>query len=486
MAWVKPNALSSVQQILAAEQSNSPGGIAFGLNGDKLRLQAIGVEDYATTASAGLVASTWNHVAASYDAATNSVTFYVNGVLLETVSGSTDLIANVDDGYRIGENFNGVMDELVIYNVNVAEEEIYDIVHPAPNQTSQIKVRYRHAGGVVWPGLDPDGLALYLPLDEDFGSDTFADLSIFGRNATCSAGHCPTANLNSRLHPVETGAQVQFVGDSSYLTVPSVLDPATTDFTASLWFYATRIFDRDPILLQQADGSGVGRSWLYLTRDGKLNSFLGGSALTHPGQVIVNNWHHAAFTYDHATQLFTLYLDGVPVTDTRTVEANDGAMLIGVHKEFIRYFQGQLDEVTSFDRALSDTEIGYLMATPWHDASPVYNSEQSGDILGNGDRLREWSHEVPVGLEGPYKIDLLVADGPVPGHRESANIGVWSGIIDTLAPRVTFEYVTSEPLASASATTGNGGTAQVRCSAVDDHLTETAWLCPVDNSARTE
>ncbi|MEZ4709295.1 MAG: Calx-beta domain-containing protein, partial [Caldilineaceae bacterium] len=81
--------------------------------------------------------------------------------------------------------------------------------------------------------------------------------------------------------------------------------------------------------------------------------------------------------------------------------------------------------------------------------------------------------------------------GPVPGHRESANIGVWSGIIDTLAPRVTFEYVTSEPLASASATTGNattvnGGTAQVRCSAVDDHLTETAWLCPVDNSARTE
>ncbi|MCA9982615.1 MAG: LamG domain-containing protein, partial [Anaerolineales bacterium] len=115
MAWVKPNALTGVQQILAAQQTSSPGGVSFGLNGDKLQLQTIGAQDFVTAGAAGLTAGAWNHVAVLYNVTDNVASFYVNGVLLETVTGSTELVVNTDDDYRIGEGFNGAIDEVVVY-----------------------------------------------------------------------------------------------------------------------------------------------------------------------------------------------------------------------------------------------------------------------------------------------------------------------------------------------------------------------------------
>jgi len=479
MAWVKPTGLSGVQQIVAAQQDNSIGGVAFGLNGDKLQLQAFGVQTYATTASTGLSAGAWSHVAAQYNVMTQDVTFYVNGELLETVDGSADLLANTDDVYRIGEGFSGAMDELVIYSTILAAEDLYDVAHPGPLATSQIKVRYRHASGTVWPQLDPDGLALYLPLDESFGAETFYDLSIYGRDATCLDAQCPAITTNDPTLAVETGSTLFFDGTDDSVTMPNVLDPATTDFTAALWF-KTYVLNQDRTLLQQRDGTGTGRTWLTVLSDGTVRTFLGGDALDHTTKVGQGSWHHAAVTYAHQTQTLTLYLNGEPVSTTRGVEASDGEMLLGVNKRDDSYFSGNIDEVAIFDQALTATEIGYLQQSPWYSASDVYN------WLDDGDRLREWSHMVPEGLEGPYKIDLQVSDGEIPFHRKGVSAGVWTGIIDTLAPRVTFEYVTSEPLAFGAVAGANANTAQVRCSAVDDHLTETAWLCPVDNSARTE
>ncbi|MEZ4867006.1 MAG: LamG-like jellyroll fold domain-containing protein [Caldilineaceae bacterium] len=475
MAWINPTGIGGKQQVLAAEQTASSGGIGFGIDGDKLMLTAYGVKEYVSTQSTGIVAGAWSHVAVSYNAATNDMIFYINGVLLETVSGDDDLLINTDDGYRIGEGFTGAIDELVVYGTNLSEEAIYDVVNPVPANTSQIKVRYRHAGGVVWPNLDPDGLALYLPLDDGFGSDSFVDLSVYGRDATCGEGQCPLAAQNNGLQSVETGSFVEFDGTDDYLTVPNVLNPAAGSFSAAAWFNVSPLSNGNRYILQQADGNGVGRTWFMVLGNGTLRSFLGNSALDHPTKVTMNAWHHAVLTYDQPTQTLTLYLDGVAVSTTRALEASAGEMLVGVSKAKSGYFKGNIDEVAIFDRALSATEIGYLGQSPWYDASPVYESLDSGDTLGADDRLRPWSHTVPTGLEGPYKIDLLVSDGPVPAHREGVSQGVWTGIIDTSAPRLTFAYTRD----------ASSGNAQVRCTAVDDYLTETGWSCPVDDSHRT-
>ncbi|MEZ4705569.1 MAG: LamG-like jellyroll fold domain-containing protein [Caldilineaceae bacterium] len=478
MAWVKPNGLSGSQQLIAAEQSNSTGGIAFGLNGDKLRVQAFGAGEYLSTT--GIAAGAWSHVAAAYNATDNSVTFYVNGELLETVAGSVAPIINSDDAYRIGEGFSGAMDELAVYGGNLSAEEIYDVVHPVSANTSQIKVRYRHASGVVWPHLDADGLALYLPMDEPLGSDSFEDLSIYGRDATCgstdsSSDTCPLAAQNDGTQAVETGSHLEFDGADDFLTLPTVLDPAATDFTAALWFNVSPLSSGDRYLLQQTDSGGVGRTWLFVSGSGAVRSFLGGSTLEHPTKITPNTWHHAALTYHLATQTLTLYLDGVPVSTTRALEASAGNMLIGVTKSNSSYFRGNIDEVALFDRALTATEISHLGQSPWHDASPVYDSIDNGDTLGVDDRLRPWSHDVPGGLEGPYKIDLLVADGPVPAQREGVSHGVWTGEIDTTAPRVAMTYTLSADKSSVT----------IACAAADYNLSEEGWECPVDVANRS-
>ncbi|MFZ1754297.1 MAG: LamG-like jellyroll fold domain-containing protein [Caldilineaceae bacterium] len=482
MAWINPRAIGGKQHILASERTLSNGGIGFGIDGDRLMLTTYGVKDYISTQPTGLTAGVWHHVAANFDASTNDVTFYVDGNLLETVSGDADPILNFDDAIRLGsatavggateEAFAGVIDELALYSTNLSQEAIYDVANPVPNNTSQVKVRYRHASGVVWPYLDPDGLALYLPLDDSFGSDSFEDLSVYGRNATCSEEQCPIAEQNDGLQAIETGSHLEFDGVDDYLSTPPVLDPASSDFSASVWF---KVFSQEGgYILQQADGSGVGRSWLLLTSSGMLHSFLGNTTLEHPTKVADTQWHHAALTYAHAMQTLTLYLDGVPVSATRALEAADGAMLVGANKNFTSFFYGLIDEVAVFDRALSATEIGYLSQSPWYSASPIYNGD-GGDVLGNDDVLRPWSHTVPEGLEGPYKIDLLVSDGPVPFQREGVSHAVWTGEIDTLAPRVALSYTLSTDRHSVA----------IACAAADLNLSEDGWACPVDATNRS-
>lgn len=124
MAWVKPDSVSSRwQRIIGAGKANSINGVGFGLREGQLAFTTFGIKDYISAASTP--AGVWNYVAASFDSATNDVTFYVNGVLLETVSGDVAPIANRDDAYLIGagtakassaaiETFNGAIDELVV------------------------------------------------------------------------------------------------------------------------------------------------------------------------------------------------------------------------------------------------------------------------------------------------------------------------------------------------------------------------------------
>ncbi|HRW07455.1 MAG TPA: hypothetical protein P5121_20270, partial [Caldilineaceae bacterium] len=400
----------------------------------------------------------------------NTVTFYINGEPLETVSGNVDLVPNTDDTYRIGEAFGGQLDEVAVYGRTLRDEEIYDLANPVVNWPQFVSVRYRHASGAVWPHLDPDGLALYLPLDEPVGSTEFEDFSIYGRNAACQETQCPLAGgqtpaTDGGFSTNAWGNTPDFDGEDDYLSIPQVLDPAATDFTASIRFYVEDL-SQDRHLLMQEDGSGTGHTWLMVRSNGTLRTFLGGGALDHPTQVSTNSWHQAAVTYNGAT--LSLYLDGDPISTTASPEANDGAMLVGVNKTNRNYFDGQIDEIAIFDRALTATEIGYLQVKPW---SLGFYDELS--ILSTPNILREWQHEVPEGLEGPYKIDLLTREyvssssGIVPA--------VWTGEIDTLAPRVELAYALSADKSNVT----------ISCAAADYNLSEEGWECPVDVANRS-
>ena len=75
-----------------------------------------------------------------------------------------------------------------------------------------------------------------------------------------------------------------------------------------------------------------------------------------------DEWHHVAGVFDGATMM--IYLDGVldnSVPTTETIGINDANMLIGENPEATgRYWDGIVDEVYIYSRALSDLEIQFL------------------------------------------------------------------------------------------------------------------------------
>ena len=87
----------------------------------------------------------------------------------------------------------------------------------------------------------------------------------------------------------------------------------------------------------QQDGTGFGRSWLYVdTATQKWQSFIGGTAKifdTNIGQAAVNTWYSFALVYAHDTNTLSLSIDGdTDIKTSVTVESANGNFVIGAAK----------------------------------------------------------------------------------------------------------------------------------------------------------
>lgn len=93
----------------------------------------------------------------------------------------------------------------------------------------------------------------------------------------------------------------------------------------------------------------------------------GGSTLHADGRRAepVNRWSHVALTYDGAR--LRLYVDGAQVSSraiTGTIRKTTDPMWIGGNHPYGEYFEGLIDEVRVYDRALSPSQLRAEMSTP--------------------------------------------------------------------------------------------------------------------------
>ena len=84
---------------------------------------AAGTQVIVLTSNTAMVANTWNYVGLTYDLATKTSTFYLNGVAAGTVSGADDIIRDTAEPVRIGNADNdpdrywdGYISEVRIYS----------------------------------------------------------------------------------------------------------------------------------------------------------------------------------------------------------------------------------------------------------------------------------------------------------------------------------------------------------------------------------
>ncbi len=260
-------------------------------------------------------------------------------------------------------------------------------------------------------------------------------------HSTCTT--CPTAGQTGRF-----GRGVQFDGVDDRIDLSLTRDPAAQPFTVSIWFNLANL-DSTRTILQQLDGNGMGRTWLYVeSSNGKLQTHLGGSVLAGQTTVTTGEWHHAAVRYDGTT--VSLYLNGqLEATHTGTLESADGTIQLGVNKTNGNRLLGTLDEFILFDRALTVEEIVALsqqemsgidqveialspqtFEESWRNASLGWEPA----ILHDPDQpMSGWEYPLPTGLEGFYDITVRAVD-------DFGNIGrnqtVWRGLIDLIDPYI--------------------------------------------------
>ena len=109
----------------------------------------------------------------------------------------------------------------------------------------------------------------------------------------------------------------------------------------------------------------------YLEGTSDESGYPGGGGTFSPTPIFgtraltANTWSHLALTYDGA--MMRLYVNGVQVSSrarTGTIQASANPLQIGGDSIYGQYFQGMIDEVRVYNRALTATEIQSDMNRP--------------------------------------------------------------------------------------------------------------------------
>lgn len=151
-------------------------------------------------------------------------------------------------------------------------------------------------------------------------------------------------------------AALGFDGVNDQVNLPFLFDPNTTNFTAEAWVKPTLVDGNAHIFVQQNDGAGNGRTFLAIGSANKFYTFLGGSALSGTTTVSANTWYHVAVIWDGAA--LRLFVNGVEEASASASIVNaNGTMILGTGKSGVLPYQGVMDEVRFWTRALCKEEL---------------------------------------------------------------------------------------------------------------------------------
>ena len=219
--------------------------------------------------------------------------------------------------------------------------------------------------------------------------------------------------------PGKVGAALSCDGMTSYIEVPHAPELDPVELTAEAWVK----LDSHPEggdtrrwVVNKNDDEWVDHNWGLVTDRTRVGAYLniGGGrkntfeAWSAEGKTSLNRWHHLAFSYDGAD--LRVYLDGRQVASTTVNRPRTPGSLpiaIGRRQDAYKYFQGLVDEVRLYNRALIPTEVEARFRSggaPPAAALPVvgyWGFDDLDDALAVIERAR-----AQAGLEPPYRERL--------------------------------------------------------------------------------
>ncbi|MEI6753955.1 MAG: LamG-like jellyroll fold domain-containing protein [Paludibacter sp.] len=159
------------------------------------------------------------------------------------------------------------------------------------------------------------------------------------------------AQVGQTLTIVDVNNALNFDGVDDYVICGNILP---TSYTKEAWIKPISTTGFKNII----SGSVNHAFWLV---NGQLCSGHNGGwyYVVDPATVPLNTWTHVAVTYDVANTTMKLYKNGVLVNTNNAVPAisGDNSMIIGTFGNNVGDFNGDIDEVKIWNRALTDSEI---------------------------------------------------------------------------------------------------------------------------------
>ncbi len=358
--WLKvAGGQSSGVQVILDKRDAAPRGYHVYLSSGRIGLQlALGRRKFSNyTSSIDVTDGQWHHVAVTVDRDhPQGIRFYADGKQVGPAADPTALSGSLDNSapLRVGVRgtlsgyFRGALDEIGLYD-RALEPAVIEKIHAAD------------FAGKCKCAKPPAGLAAWWPFDEPKGEQTVDRLS--GR---------PGNLLNGvRRGPAFVDRGLAFDGIDDYFQTPDrpELNFGTGDFTIDFWVLAsTAQATGVRAVLDKRDATPRGFH-LYLA-SGRLGLQLADGPRRYANytssiDLADGRWHHVAVTVDRDSgQGIRFYLDGRETGTSfdprpRSGSLDNSAPLRLASRSASRdgLFEGMLDELELFRRALTPSEI---------------------------------------------------------------------------------------------------------------------------------
>jgi hypothetical protein len=339
-AWIKPDALSSAYSTIVSK--NLWGYSLFAYNGKLAGFVAgtpISNQSYSASTES-LTVGEWQHVAMTFDDNDKQIRLYINGSEVSSYSsqktmtgspGSTsayNLCIGSDRG--VASYFDGIIDEVKVYSKKRSAQQIFN---------------------------EYNKLVFSINLNEGTGTSA-ADDSMYENEGTINGATWATSGIDGNALVFDgTDDYVDF-GNSAELDLSS-----SRSMTA--WVKPDTITGYDIIVSKNLWGYS-----LYLV-NGKLAGFVAGdpisdqSCSSSTAVLTTGEWCHVAMTFDDNDKQVRLYINGSEVSSYSsqvTMTGSPGStaefnLCVGSNRGVADYFDGVIDEVKVYSKALSSSQI---------------------------------------------------------------------------------------------------------------------------------
>ncbi|MCH8011880.1 MAG: VCBS repeat-containing protein [Candidatus Marinimicrobia bacterium] len=278
-------------------------------------------------------------------------------------------------------------------------------------------------------GTAPSGVVL-----EDLDNDGDIDIAVSNKNSNDI-----TILLNAKRESLGPGWALQFDGIDDYVNIGSNSSlNLSSSFTISAWVYVADKSSHNSIVSRISDGSNFGYNF-FIRKESEggdigFQFYSSSGWQTRFGVTVVtpNVWHHIAVTNNG------IWLDGVetPITTVSSIDQGSQSLLLGKSTGqtiyYASYLTGKMDELSIWNRVLTDDEIKDNMKYTLTGNEPALvgywrfdeaTGTTASDVSGNGNTgtltngatwVISTSPLLGPGLVGNFTLDSTYTTGTAP------------------------------------------------------------------------